>query len=156
MVRKVYKIRILSGRPILHVTASAQFDNLNGHITSDLPWRPSRVHLPIEPALLVFSKRACGKDWGSYWNAAAASLRAADSLPNDDCKSLTLNLNWKWLQNTLSRAAERIFIWGAKTKKGTVMSKRAPTVYMRIIITNALMKHYYRHKVSFYMLSEDF
>ena len=34
---------------------------------------------------------------------------------------------------------------GAKTKKGTVMSKRAPTVYMQIIITNALMKHYYRH-----------
>ena len=42
---------------------------------------------------------------------------------------------------------------GAKTKKGTVMSKRALTVYMRIIITNALMKHHCRHKVSFYMLS---
>ena len=27
---------------------------------------------------------------------------------------------------------------GAKTKKGTVMSKRALKVYMRIIITNAL------------------
>ena len=34
---------------------------------------------------------------------------------------------------------------GAKTKKGTVMSKRALTVYMRIIITNALMKHHCRH-----------
>ena len=37
-----------------------------------------------------------------------------------------------------SRAAERIFIWGGqRTKKGTVMSKRALTVHMRIIITNA-------------------
>ena len=41
---------------------------------------------------------------------------------------------------------------GGKDKKGTVMSKRTLAVYMRIIITNALMKHNYRHKVSFYML----
>ena len=58
------------------------------------------------------------------------------------------------------RAAERIFIWGgggvAKTKKGTEMSKRALTVYMRIIITNALMKHHCRHKVYFYMFSVVF
>ena len=47
------------------------------------------------------------------------------------------------------------FHWGggAKTKKGTVMSKRALTVYMRTIINNALMKHHCRHKVSFYILS---
>ena len=58
-----------------------------------------------------------------------------------------------------TRAAERIFIWGgggAKTKKGTVISKRALTVYMRIIITNALMNHHCRHKVSFDMLSVIF
>ena len=48
------------------------------------------------------------------------------------------------------------FYWGAKTNKGTVMSNRALTVYMRIIITNALMKHHCRHKVSFYMLSVVF
>ena len=30
---------------------------------------------------------------------------------------------------------------GGETKKGTVMSKRALNMYMRIIITNALMKH---------------
>ena len=54
-----------------------------------------------------------------------------------------------------ARAAERIFFWG-ETKKGTVMSKRALTVYMQIIITNALMKHHCRHKVSFYMLSVGF
>ena len=56
-----------------------------------------------------------------------------------------------------SRAAERIFNrgggGGAKTKKGTVMSKRALTVYMRIIITNASMKHHCRHKVSFTLLA---
>ena len=45
---------------------------------------------------------------------------------------------------------------GAKTKRGTVMSKRALTVYMRILITNDLMKHHCRHKVSFYMLSVVF
>ena len=45
---------------------------------------------------------------------------------------------------------------GAKTKKGTIMFKRALTVYMRIIITNALMKHHCRHKVSFYMFSVVF
>ena len=63
-------------------------------------------------------------------------------------------MDYRWL----ARAAERIFIWGggAKTKKGTVMSKRALTVYMRIIITNALMKHHCRHKISFYMLSVVF
>ena len=55
-----------------------------------------------------------------------------------------------------ARAAERIFIWGAKAKKGTVMSKRALTVYIRIIITTALMKYHCRHKVSFYMLSVVF
>ena len=33
------------------------------------------------------------------------------------------------------------------------MSKRALTVYIRIIIINALMKHHCRHKVSFYILS---
>ena len=54
------------------------------------------------------------------------------------------------------KAAERIFIWGAKTKKGTVMSKRALTVYMRILITNDLMKHHCRHKVSIYMLNVVF
>ena len=45
---------------------------------------------------------------------------------------------------------------GAKTKKGTVMSKRALTVYARIIITNALMKHHCRHKFFCYMLSVVF
>ena len=45
---------------------------------------------------------------------------------------------------------------GGKDKKGTVMSKRALKVYMRIIITNALMKHHARYKVPFYMLSVVF
>ena len=66
-----------------------------------------------------------------------------------DLKCLYLSPYYQGRRNVFS-------FGGAKTKKGTVMSKRAPTVYMRIIITNALMKHYYRHKVSFYMLSEDF
>ena len=53
------------------------------------------------------------------------------------------------------RAAERIFIWGGggQRQKGHCnVNKRALTVYMRIIITNALMKH----QVSFYMLSVVF
>ena len=35
------------------------------------------------------------------------------------------------------RAAERIFIWGggAKTKRGTIVSKRALTVHMQIMIS---------------------
>ena len=33
----------------------------------------------------------------------------------------------------MSRAAERIFIWGTKTKKGTIVSKRALMVHMQII-----------------------
>ena len=45
---------------------------------------------------------------------------------------------------------------GGKDKKGHCNVKKGTTVYMRIIITNALMKHYCRHKVSFCMLSVVF
>ena len=39
-----------------------------------------------------------------------------------------------------------VFSFGGRQKKGTVMSKRALTVYVRIIITNAfIMKHHCRH-----------
>ena len=44
---------------------------------------------------------------------------------------------------------------GGKDKKGHY-TVGVLTVYMRIIITNALMKHHCRHKVSFYMLSVFF
>ena len=45
---------------------------------SDLSWTPSRVHLPIEPALFAFSKMVHGKELGSHhWSA---SLLPADSL----------------------------------------------------------------------------
>ena len=55
--------------------SSAQFDNLNGRLRPAL--HRSRVRLPVEPALFVFSKTAHG-DWGSHhWNA---SLCAADLL----------------------------------------------------------------------------
>ena len=33
--------------------ASAQFENLNGHL--GLPWTPSHVHLPVEPTQFTFS-----------------------------------------------------------------------------------------------------
>ena len=58
-----------------------------------------------------------------------------------------------------SQGRQNVFSFGGggqRQKKGTIMSKRALTVYMRIIITNALMKHHCRRKVSFYMFSVVF
>ena len=50
-------------------------------VASDLPWTPSRVRLPVEPALFTFSKPVHGRNCGNHhWNA---SLCAADSLMDD-------------------------------------------------------------------------
>ena len=64
------------------------------------------------------------------------------------------------IYNTCPQGRRNVFSFGegggAKTKKGTVMSKGALTANMQIIITNALMKHHCRHKGSLYMLSVVF
>ena len=57
------------------------------------------------------------------------------------------------------RAAERIFIWrgggggGGKDKKGHYYVKKGTNGAHANNITNVLMKHHCRHKVSFYMRS---
>ena len=55
-----------------------------------------------------------------------------------------------------ARAAERIFIWGAKTKTGTIMSNKGTNGAHVDNITNALRKQHCRHNFSFYIISTLF
>ena len=60
--------------------------------------------------------------------------------------------SYQWT-NPLPWAAERIFIWGGKDKKGHYNVKKGTNGAHADNVTNVLMKHHCRHKVSIYMLS---
>ena len=50
-------------------------------VASDLPWTPSHVRLPIEPALFAFSQTAHGKELGEWSSIEMlVYVHATDSL----------------------------------------------------------------------------
>ena len=49
-----------------------QFDILMVTVTSDLPWTPSCIGLPVEPTLFAFSKMAHGKE---LWECSLTLLK---------------------------------------------------------------------------------
>ena len=75
-------------------------------VASDLPWTPSHVWMPIKPLYSHSARRRMERNWGSHhWNT---SLRATDSLVNDDCKSLSLAVQRGTCANQYSNLNEGV------------------------------------------------